>query len=150
MVIDGIQSRLAPLAESIDTGKTGIMTLSNIQHIHTPISAELKRDDGIIPLVEALHPTPALGGDPRDIAMEAIGQYEPVPRGWYAAPVGWIDRNMNGQFGVAIRSAIAQDKRVWLYSGAGIVADSVPQKEWDETALKFVPMLNALGISSEQ
>ncbi len=150
VVIDGIQSRLAPLAKSIDTGKTGIMTLSNIQHIHTPISAELKRDDGIIPLVEALHPTPALGGDPREIAMDAIGQYEPVPRGWYAAPVGWIDREMNGQFGVAIRSAIAQDKRVWLYSGAGIVADSVPQKEWDETALKFVPMLNALGISSEQ
>lgn len=149
VVIDAIQSRLAPLAKSIDTGKTGVMTLSNIQHIHTPISAELKKNDGILPLVEALHPTPALGGDPRDIAMDAIGKYESVPRGWYAAPVGWIDRNMNGQFAVAIRSAVAQEKRVWLYAGAGIVSDSEPQKEWDETALKFVPMLNALGLNSE-
>lgn len=149
VVIDGIKSRLQPLAESMTIGETGIMSLSNIQHIHTPISADLKQNDGIIPVVQALHPTPALGGDPRDIAMEAIGKYESVPRGWYAAPVGWIDRELNGQFGVAIRSAIAQEKRVWLYAGAGIVADSEPQKEWDETALKFVPMLNALDISSE-
>ncbi len=63
-------------------------------------------------------------------------------------PVGWIDRNLDGQFGVAIRSAIAQEKRVWLYAGAGIVADSDPTKEWDETALKFTPMLNALNIRS--
>jgi menaquinone-specific isochorismate synthase len=97
-------------------------------------------------VIAALHPTPALGGSPRELAMQLIGEYEPVPRGWYAAPVGWIDRNLNGQFGVAIRSAVAQEKRVWLYAGAGIVAESEPQKEWDETALKFKPMLNALGI----
>ncbi|MGB7339260.1 MAG: isochorismate synthase [Phototrophicaceae bacterium] len=146
VVIEGIQAQLSDLASEIITGETGIMTLSNIQHIHTPISATLKRDDGIIPLVEALHPTPALGGEPRDIAMQAIGAYEPVPRGWYAAPVGWIDRHLDGEFGVAIRSAVAQDKRVWLYAGAGIVTDSDPQKEWDEINLKFRPMLRALGI----
>ncbi|MGJ3239854.1 MAG: isochorismate synthase [Anaerolineae bacterium] len=146
LVIDGIQERLAPLTEQIDIGNTEIMTLSNIQHIHTPISATLKTQDGILPIVEALHPTPALGGDPREIAMQMIGQYESVPRGWYAAPVGWIDRHLDGQFGVAIRSAVAQEKRVWLYAGAGIVAESDPQKEWEETALKFTPMLNALGV----
>lgn len=148
VVIDGITERLSPLAKSLDIGETGIMTLSNIQHIHTPISANLKQNDGIIPIVEALHPTPALGGDPREVAMSVIGEYEPVPRGWYAAPVGWIDCNLDGQFGVAIRSAIAQEKRVWLYAGAGIVAESDPQKEWDETALKFTPMLNALKINT--
>ncbi|MEM9955020.1 MAG: isochorismate synthase [Chloroflexota bacterium] len=146
VVIDGIREPLAPLSESITIGETGIMTLSNIQHIHTPISATLKQDDGIILIVEALHPTPALGGQPREIAMQAIGEYEPVPRGWYAAPVGWIDRDLNGEFGVAIRSAVAQNQRVWLYAGAGIVADSDPQKEWDEINLKFTPMLSALGI----
>ncbi|MEO0598082.1 MAG: isochorismate synthase, partial [Chloroflexota bacterium] len=146
LVIDGIQERLATLADTVNVGETGIMTLSNIQHIHTPISATLREDNGILPVVDALHPTPALGGDPQAVAMQMIGDYEPVPRGWYAAPVGWIDRDMNGQFGVAIRSAIAQEKRVWLYAGAGIVADSEPQKEWDETALKFRPMLSALGV----
>lgn len=146
LVIDGMLTRLKPLTKSIEVGETSIMTLSNIQHIQTPLSATMREAKGIIPIVEALHPTPALGGSPREIAMTLIGEYETVPRGWYAAPVGWIDRNMDGQFGVAIRSAVTQAKRVWLYSGAGIVADSEPQKEWDETALKFVPMLDALGI----
>src|SRR5690606_8678092 len=126
------------LTTTLNIGQTGILRLSNIQHIHTPLSGVLKDDNGIVPVVEALHPTPALGGSPRQLAMQLIGEYEPVPRGWYAAPVGWIDRNLNGQFAVAIRSAVAQEKRVWLYSGAGIVADSEPQKEWDETNLKFI------------
>jgi menaquinone-specific isochorismate synthase len=148
LVIDGILTRLEPLTKAIEVGETGIIALSNIQHIQTAISATMREANGIIPIVEALHPTPALGGSPREIAIKLIGEYEPVPRGWYAAPVGWIDSNMDGQFGVAIRSAVAQAKRVWLYSGAGIVADSDPQKEWDETAWKFTPMLNALGIQS--
>jgi len=149
LVIDGILTRLEPITNSIEVAETRIMTLRNIQHMHTAISAKLQSADGIIPVVEALHPTPALGGDPQAFAMQLIAEYEPVPRGWYAAPVGWIDRNLNGQFSVAIRSAVAQDKRVWLYAGAGIVKDSEPQKEWDETALKFAPMLNALGINAE-
>lgn len=146
LVIDGILTRLEDKTKSIEVGQTGIMTLNNIQHIYTPIEASLKSADGIVPIVEVMHPTPALGGDPKDIAMQLIGDYEPVPRGWYAAPVGWIDRNLDGQFAVAIRSAVAQEKRVWLYAGAGIVKDSDPQKEWDETGLKFTPMLDALGI----
>ena len=83
-------------------------------------------------MIEKLHPTPALGGSPQHTAIEFIRETESVPRGWYGAPVGWIDRDLNGQFSVAIRSAISQDKRVWLYAGAGIVADSIAQKEWDE------------------
>ncbi|MDQ7024294.1 MAG: isochorismate synthase [Anaerolineae bacterium] len=150
LVIDGVKSRLEALTENLNIGTTGIMRLSNIQHIHTPISGTLRQDNGVIPVVEALHPTPALGGNPRELAMKLIGDYEPAPRGWYGAPVGWLDRHMNGQFGVAIRSAVAQDKRVWLYAGAGIVADSEPQKEWDETALKFIPMLRALGIENDE
>ena len=149
LVSKAIRENLEPIMENLIIGDPGIMKLSNIQHIHTPISGTLKSDSGIIPVVQVLHPTPALGGEPRDIAMRLIGEYETVPRGWYGAPVGWIDRHMNGQFGVAIRSAVAQEKRVWLYAGCGIVADSDPQKEWDETALKFRPMLHALGIEHE-
>jgi menaquinone-specific isochorismate synthase len=148
LVVEGIRARLEPFTTELDFGATGVMRLSNIQHLYTPVSGKLKSNDGILPIVAAMHPTPALGGDPRDIAMKLISDYEAVPRGWYAAPVGWIDRHMNGQFGVAIRSAVAQGKRVWLYSGAGIVKDSQPQKEWDETGWKFRPMLNALGVPS--
>lgn len=147
LVVESIRERLTAITSTLQVGETGIYKLSNIQHLYTAISGDLSESQGVIPVVAALHPTPALGGDPQDVAMGLIGDYEPVPRGWYAAPVGWIDRHLNGEFGVAIRSAVAQDKRVWMYAGAGIVKDSVPRKEWDETALKFRPMLGALGIS---
>lgn len=148
LVADEIERRLQPLTDTLHTDTTDIMRLSNIQHLHTPITGTLKRASGVLPLVRALHPTPALGGSPSALAMDIIRQTEAVPRGWFAAPVGWIDRDLNGQFSVAIRSAVAQDKRVWMYAGAGIVADSEPRAEWDETALKFTPMMRALNIQN--
>jgi menaquinone-specific isochorismate synthase len=77
--------------------------------------------------------------------MQLIRNLESVTRGWYAAPIGWFDAHGDGQFGVGIRSAVANNRRVWLYAGGGIVAKSRPQNEWNETALKFKPMLNAFG-----
>jgi menaquinone-specific isochorismate synthase len=106
----------------------------------------LNKQSGILPLVQLLHPTPAMGGSPRDLAMDFIRENEPVPRGWYAAPVGWIDSQGDGEFIVAIRSAVAQERRVWCYAGAGIVLDSQPDREWHETDLKFQPMLRALNV----
>jgi len=147
LVVQAIREKLSHLTDDLTIPDAPqVYRLSNIQHLYTPIKGHLKHNDGILPIVEALHPTPALGGAPRDRAMDFIRQAEPVPRGWYAAPVGWIDSRLDGMFGVAIRSAVSEDRRVWLYAGAGIVGDSIPQKEWDETALKFKPMLNAHGI----
>lgn len=146
IVVDKIRDRLKPLTESLSIGDMQLLTLSNIRHLYTPIQGMLKRDDGVLSVVKELHPTPALGGDPRDIALRVISESEPIPRGWYGAPVGWIDSNLDGQFSVAIRSAVAQESRVWVYAGVGVVADSIPQKEWDETNWKFRPMLNAHGI----
>ncbi|MCY4073583.1 MAG: isochorismate synthase [Chloroflexi bacterium] len=145
IVVDRIRDRLLPLTESLEIAPPGLLKLKNIQHLHSPIHGRLKRETGILALVEALHPTPALGGDPRKRAMRLIRDLEPIPRGWYGAPVGWIDANLDGQFTVAIRSAVAQESRVWIYAGAGIVAESHPEAEWEETALKFRPMLDAHG-----
>lgn len=78
--------------------------------------------------------------------MTFLRRVEPVPRGWYAAPIGWLDAQNDGAFVVAIRSAVTQHNRAWLYAGAGIVGDSEPEREWAETALKFRPMLGALGV----
>ena len=77
--------------------------------------------------------------------MRFIDINEPVLRGWYGAPVGIIRPNLDGEFCVAIRSAVVQDKRAWLYAGCGIVATSQPDNEWDETSLKFKAMLEALS-----
>lgn len=147
IVVDSIRRRLEPLTDHLTIPDApGVLQLSNIQHLYTPIAATLRQENGVLPLVEILHPTPALGGSPRHLAMQFIQEAEPVTRGWYGAPVGWIDHNLNGAFAVAIRSAVAQEKRVWLYAGAGIVSDSIPRKEWEETALKFRPMLEGLGL----
>lgn len=151
VVTDSIRRRLAPiLAELTVPDRPDVLRLGYIQHLFTPVYGRLPAPTGVLPLLEILHPTPALGGTPRHLALPYITQAEPVPRGWYAAPVGWLDHHLDGAFAVGIRSAIAQERRVWLHAGAGIVADSQPQKEWEETALKFRPMLNALGIAQTE
>ena len=148
LVVMAVREKLSAFSNALNIPDSPqIYRLSNIQHLYTPITGRLKQSSGILPIVEALHPTPALGGAPRDRAMNFIREAEPVPRGWYAAPIGWIDAHLDGMFGVAIRSAVSEERRVWLYAGAGIVGASIPQKEWDETAIKFKPMLHALGIT---
>ena len=148
LVVESIRRRLEPIAARLSIpAEPEIYNLSYIQHLLTPVTAELRTRSGILPLVQLLHPTPAMGGSPRALAMDFIMKNEPVPRGWYAAPVGWLDSQMDGQFAVAIRSAVAQERRVWCYAGAGIVSESQPDVEWTETELKFRPMLRALSAA---
>lgn len=147
LVVQSIKSRLAELTDELAVpAEPTVYRLNNIQHLYTPIHGHLRANQskGVLPLVERLHPTPAMGGSPRGLALELIRTAEPVPRGWYAAPIGWIDHQLDGAFAVAIRSAVCQQRRAWLYAGAGIVADSIAEREWQETALKFRPMLEAL------
>jgi menaquinone-specific isochorismate synthase len=147
LVVQAIASRLAVLTKVLDApAEPTVYRLNNIQHLYTPIRGRLRAQyaNGVLPLVERLHPTPAMGGSPRHLALEVIRAAEPVPRGWYAAPIGWIDHQLDGAFAVAIRSAVCQQRRAWLYAGAGIVANSIPKREWQETAFKFRPMLEAI------
>ncbi|MCU0497949.1 MAG: isochorismate synthase [Anaerolineae bacterium] len=146
-VVDALLQILKPLTVGELDAPTEpcLRRLSNIQHLYTPIVAHLNHPIHAIEILEHLHPTPALGGTPRALAMDTIREVELIARGWYAAPVGWIDADGDGTFAVAIRSAVSHDQTARLYAGAGIVIDSDPDKEWDETALKFRPMLEALG-----
>ncbi len=149
LVVDALRQQLAAFSDDIRVpDEPTIYRLGNIQHLFTPIAAELRRPTSILQIVEALHPTPALGGTPQNVAVETIHDTEIVSRGWYAAPVGWIDWQGAGQFSVAIRSAVSAGNQARLYAGAGIVADSEPDKEWDETGLKFKPMLDAFGANA--
>lgn len=122
-----------------------LLKIRDIQHLYTPVEGTLAREATILQLVKHLHPTPALGGVPRKEAMEIIRQYEPMNRGLYAAPIGWLDADGNGEFAVAIRSAALIENNAYLYAGGGIVADSEPILEYEETLVKFRPMLRALG-----
>jgi len=144
LVVEAIKSQLSPYATSISTGDRTVRRLATVQHLQTPVTAELAEDDHVLSLVEALHPTPAVGGLPPDEALETIKETEAFDRGWYASPVGWFDAEGDGTFAVAIRSAVATDRRATLFAGNGIVGDSDPDREWDEVQLKYRPVLDAL------
>ncbi|TSI03028.1 isochorismate synthase MenF [Lysinibacillus sp. BW-2-10] len=122
-----------------------LLKIRDIQHLYTPVEGKLSKEATILQLVKHLHPTPALGGVPRMKALAMIRQYESMNRGLYAAPIGWVDSEGNGEFAVAIRSAALVDNRAYLYAGGGIVVDSEPNSEYEETLVKFRPMLRALG-----
>ena len=96
-------------------------------------------------LLEALHPTPAVGGYPRDRALGEIRDLEPFDRGWYAGPVGWIGAEAS-EFAVGIRSGLVRGRTLDLYSGAGIVAGSVPDEEWAEIEQKIGDFTGMFGL----
>lgn len=122
-----------------------LMKMRYIQHLYTPVSGTSKENTSILQVVDQLHPTPALGGMPKQEAVEKIRDVEELDRGFYAAPIGWLDANGNGEFAVAIRSGLIQGKEASLFAGCGIVDNSDAESEFLETRIKFRPMLNALG-----
>ncbi|WKB37346.1 isochorismate synthase [Terrilactibacillus sp. S3-3] len=127
------------------SSKPIIYKAGQVQHLCTPVTGKLKKGVSLLELVENLHPTPALGGLPKEEAVKAIRIYENYERGWYGAPIGWVDIEGNGAFAVAIRSGLIKGKQAVLFAGCGIVADSEPAREYEETKIKFKPMLDALG-----
>lgn len=122
-----------------------IMKMRDIQHLYTPVSGKVREKESLISLIQLLHPTPALGGFPRDEALEVIREVEGLDRGLYGAPIGWLDYKGNGEFAVSIRSGLLHGNVATIFAGCGIVADSNPELEYIETAIKFKPMLTALG-----
>jgi menaquinone-specific isochorismate synthase len=144
LVAETIREQLAPFTSTISAGQRRVRRLATVQHLFTPITATLGGDTHVLDLVEALHPTPAVGGLPPERALATIRETEPFDRGWYAAPVGWIDAAGNGTFAVAIRSALARGTETTLFAGVGVVADSDPDREWDEVQLKYRPILDEL------
>src|SRR5699024_8900148 len=113
--------------------------------LFTPMRGRMCNGYAPFLLLNQLHPTPAVGGYPQHKAFKYIRNIEPFNRGWFAGPVGWMNTDGAGEFSVAIRSGLVGPKTATLYAGCGIVADSDPAKEWEETKLKFLPMLSALN-----
>ena len=144
LVAESIREQLSAHAAAIEVGEVGVRKLGSVQHLETPIAATLREPTHVLELVEALHPTPAVGGLPPDVAQRIIRETEAFDRGWYAGPVGWFDAEGDGNFAVGIRSAVATAEEATLFAGNGIVRDSDPDEEWDELQLKYRPMLDQL------
>jgi isochorismate synthase len=145
LVVDAVAEGLAKVADRVEVGRPEVVRLATVAHLATEITADLT---GPLPtaleLAGLLHPTPAVGGSPRDAALAAIAALEPFDRGCYAGPVGWVDHTGDGEWAVALRGATLDGRRAHLLAGAGIVPGSDPDAEWVETEHKLRAMLEVL------
>ncbi|MDQ3811173.1 MAG: isochorismate synthase [Chloroflexota bacterium] len=140
------------LRERLDEVSTRVMAdaepsvrrLANVQHLSTHLRGALAPGRTILDVVARLHPTPAVGGYPSEAALRLIRERERLDRGWYGGPIGWLDRQGQGEFVVGIRSALVRGQEAVLFAGCGIVGDSEPATELAESRWKLRPMLSAL------
>jgi menaquinone-specific isochorismate synthase len=155
-VKDGLEHRLVVDAVVDGLGACGVEVaavtepevarLATVSHLATTITGQVdaSASPSALELACALHPTPAVGGAPRDAALAMLRELETFERGRYAGPVGWVDGHGDGAWGVALRCAELDGNQARLVAGAGIVAGSDPDAEWAETQAKLEPMLQVL------
>jgi salicylate biosynthesis isochorismate synthase/menaquinone-specific isochorismate synthase len=122
-----------------------VVRIANIQHLATPVRAQLTAPVAAVAIAGMLHPTPAVGGEPQAVALPMIRALEGIDRGWYAGPVGWTDANEDGEFCVALRCALVDGALARCYAGGGVVADSDPAAELAETEVKLAALLPVLS-----
>ena len=136
---------LRPYSTKVAAREREVVRFTNIQHLATSVAAELKEPPAsLLELAAALHPTPAVGGWPRAAADVLIDELEGMERGWYAGAVGWIDGRGDGELAVALRCGLLWEDGARLYAGVGVMPDSDPARELEETELKFKALLTAL------
>jgi salicylate biosynthesis isochorismate synthase len=126
-------------------GEPELVRIANIQHLATPIRAQLAAPMDALELAELMHPTPAVGGEPLSAAAPLIPALEGLDRGWYTGPVGWADATGDGEFCVALRCALLHENVARCYAGNGIVRDSDPASELAETETKLQALLPLLA-----
>jgi menaquinone-specific isochorismate synthase len=138
---------LAPHARNITASEQPFtLKLPNLWHLASDVEGELSDGSSSLDLIAALHPTAAVAGTPTDKALVLIAELEPVDRGRYAGPVGWVGADGDGEWAIALRSAeVDENGTITAWAGAGIVSDSVPERELAETRMKFRPVIDAFA-----
>lgn len=146
IVVRALVAGLAELCDDVVApAEPTLLTMPDVHHLYTPVTARLRADVHILNVVARLHPTPAVGGAPRDDALAFIRAHEGWDRGWYAAPVGWMDAGGDGEFAVALRSALLDGEDATLFAGCGIMGDSDAAAEYAESELKLRAMREGLA-----
>ena len=147
LVADHVRDAMSAFSDAVGTRGPEVVRFTNIQHLATSVTAVLRGPDppGALALAAALHPTPAVAGHPREAALTTIDEVEGMERGWYAGAVGWTDSTGDGEFAVALRCGLLWEDAARLYAGVGVMPDSDPVRELEETELKLKALLGALG-----
>jgi isochorismate synthase len=144
-VVDGIREALGPYSEAVSVdGAPTLLGVPHLVHLRTPIRARLKNGSRISQVLAALHPTPAVGGSPKQRALSFLAEHENLDRGWYGGALGWIGEG-SMELMVALRSAVVRANRARLFVGAGIVEGSTEEGEWEETEAKGLTIREALA-----
>lgn len=149
LVVDGLRADLAPLCDAIRIApEPRLRAVPRLHHLETPVTARLAAGVGLLDVVDALHPTPALAGAPREAALDWLRRHEPLDRGAFGAPLGYVTPDGGGDVVVAIRCALLHGAHATAFAGAGIVADSDPDAEWAETEAKLGCVTRCLHVTS--
>lgn len=144
IVTNFLLERLSTLCSNIDfLQKEHVVQLTHVQHLHTKLKGTIRNNISIDSILQSLHPTPAVGGFPQEKIKERISQKESFDRGLYSAPIGFITPD-DAEFLVGIRCALAHNNYFYIYAGAGIVAGSEAEKEWQEIEIKMKTMAEVL------
>jgi len=133
-------------SEIVFDEKPIIRKLPNIQHLWTPIKGKVNPNQSIFTILKDLHPTPAICGVPWDVALNSIKEMEPHNRGLFSGMIGWFNLKNEGEFAVAIRSALLKGKELYAFAGCGIVQGSDPEIEYAESELKLKPIISLFEI----
>lgn len=146
LVVEELRAALSCVCQALDIpSEPQLCKLRHLQHLLTPIRGHVAKEVQLLALLERLHPTSAVGGLPRGRALNYIRECEDLSRGWYAGPVGWIDDQGDGEFAVALRSALLRNGQAALFAGCGIVCDSQAEAEYSESEIKLRSMALALS-----
>lgn len=145
-----IQSHLRRVANAVVAQPTRVVPAGPVQHLVTPIQGRLKPGVDLADAVDALHPTPAVAGEPEQFALAWQDRLEVAPRGWYAGPVGLMELGGQGAFYVALRSARVRGRTARLFAGCGLMGDSDAARELEESTAKLGVMMTALGADKER
>ena len=138
--------RVADMGSVNLTDKMIIERYSHVMHIVSNVTGELKKGMNAMDVLRSTFPAGTVSGAPKIRAMEIIDELEPVKRGVYSGAVGYISWNGNMDTAIAIRTAVIKDKTLHIQVGAGIVADSIPKNEWDETMNKGRAIFKAVSL----
>jgi menaquinone-specific isochorismate synthase len=146
LVVGDVRAKLGRVCDDVfSADRPDVVRLSTVAHLATTVRGRLREPAvSALAIAAGLHPTPAVAGVPQQAALAAIAQLEGFERGVYAGPVGWVDSRGDGDWAVALRGATLDRSRARLVAGAGIVAGSDPDAEWEETEAKLAAMRSAL------
>ena len=148
LVTQAMTQALMPMVEELVLARVPeLAKLADVQHLRTRLHGTLRGEIDLFHLAEALHPTPAVGGLPRTEALAWISENEELDRGWYAGPIGWLRPDGDGLLVVAIRSVLLNAERARAFVGCGLVEDSDPSTEWEESEAKLQPAARGLAPS---